>query len=224
MKEDKKNRFGFLGFVTPKFDELSLFSMSLTCVLLLLVQAPSFIGEVSICLHRTDDCINTWLVVAFLFGVPLIGFALSFRHVFTDRPKTGIEKSFMLFFAIFLNGFSGIMSGVYVLGKETNPWFMLFPVVNILNGIFLFGYLPHKTVIGELWGATQRITHNKISDKNATRAEIVFATIMIVGLFAVCHFLFELFWLQTLSVCLIFANNLCHQTSEIVLRMRQFTL
>jgi len=119
---------GMLRYVVPQYDEIALFAMSLTCALLLFAAATSENLDIHISPGEADIRLIAALLVFFS------GLVLSIYHAFTDRPKTTLEKSFMLYFAVLLNSFSGVMAGMYDLATASGL-LILFPVWNIINGV-----------------------------------------------------------------------------------------
>ncbi len=166
--------------------------MSLTCVLFLVVAAFAA-GDVEMHIYYYRGVDPRVIAVPFVF---LSGLLLSIYHAFTDRPKTPLEKSFMLFFAVLLNAFSGILAGMYDL-TTTNGWLAIFPLLNIINGIVLI--LMFRMGI---------LSDANISDRHASRSQFLLTTAAVLILFAICHYLFFLIWMQTLSICVAYATNL----------------
>src|SRR4030043_220073 len=105
-----KNKWGILHYIIPQYDEITLFSMSFTCGLLLIVGALSIKWEIRTSSSTGDDV--EILIIAVFF---IAGLVLSIYHAFAKRRKTSFEKYLMLFFAVILNGFSGILVGTYFL-------------------------------------------------------------------------------------------------------------
>jgi len=179
-----------LHYFIPQYDEIALFAMSLTCALLLAVAA--FSPNLSIQINSSRD-VDPRIIVA--IAVFLSGLVLSLYHAFTDRPKTSLEKSFMLFFAVVLNSISGILAGMYQLSTASG-WLVLFPLVNIINSAVLL--LMPRGVLSEA----------NISDQHASRNQFAVTATAVLILFSACHYLFALLWFQTLSICVAYATNL----------------
>jgi hypothetical protein len=97
------------GWLIPTYDELSLFLMAVTFILLgatnNTMREQLYNGITGI-----DDLRVYFLCVVFLGGI-----VLSLYHVFATREKTDYEKMVMLFFAVMANAGTGIISGWYVL-------------------------------------------------------------------------------------------------------------
>jgi hypothetical protein len=186
---------GALYYIIPQYDEIALFAMSLTCVLLILAAVLSGNPDVQIAIYPERDADPRIIAAAFVF---LSGLLLSLYHAFTDRPKTALEKSFMLFFAVLLNSFSGILAGMYELAA-TSGWLVMFPLLNIGNSVVLFSMYRSGT-----------LSEANISDQHASRNQFVLTAAIVLILFAVCRYMFSLIWMQTLSICVAYATNLGH--------------
>ena len=131
-----------------------------------------------------------------LILVFLSGLLLSLYHAFTNRPKTEIEKKLMVFFAVILNGFSGIWAGTHYLQTSVG-WLTVFPVLNIANGLVLIIMLRA--------GA---IDHSNIDDDNVSLGQVAVAAVTVVLVFAVCRCILNLVWAEMLSICVVYATNL----------------
>jgi hypothetical protein len=195
---------GFLHYFIPQYDEIALFAMSLTCALFIVVAAFAA--------RNMDIYINYERGVdPRIIAVPLVflsGLLLSIYHAFTDRPKTSLEKSFMLFFAVLLNAFSGILAGMYDL-SATNGWLVIFPLVNIINGVGLI-FMFRMGILSEA----------DISDRHASRSQFLLTAAVVFILFAACHYIFSLIWMQTLSICVAYATNLGRSVPLLILGER----
>jgi hypothetical protein len=176
--------------------------MGFTCGLLLIAGAFSVKWNLSNPLSSGDD-----FQVLLLIAIFLAGLVLSVYHAFTDRTKTSFEKMLMLFFAVILNGSSGIMAGTYFL-EEATGWLVIFPIMNIVNGAFLIVMLR-----------TRVLDEHNIGDENASRGQVVFAGTMIIILFTLCNYVFDLLWVQTLSICVVYSTNLNRGMQTLFLRL-----
>ncbi len=186
-----KEHYSILRYIIPQYDEITLFAMSFSCGMLLIAGAFTTKWEMKEHLYTVDDFKILMIILFFLSGL-----LLSLYHAFTDRPKTYVEKYLMLFFAVILNGFSGIFAGTYFL-VETKGWLVVFPILNIINGAVLL-----------LMFRSGELNENNISDQNVSHGQVVLAGATVVIVFAICHYLFDLIWVQTLSICVAYATNL----------------
>jgi hypothetical protein len=187
----------------PQYDELVLFTMSLTCLLLLITGALSHISEISLASVPFDPRI---LVPGVFIAIFIAGLVLSLYHAFVDRPKTEIEKSFMLFFAVLVNAFSGFMGSGYSLSTSSG-WFMVFPILNMINSVVLL-----------LMWRYGLFDESSISDQQASIGQVVLAAAMILILFYLCHFVYDFVWIKTLSVCLVYSINFIRLIESLIFK------
>ena len=111
-----KNIFqSFFPPLTPQYNEITLFLMSLTCILI----------------YST----KSWFNVTILLFAP--GIAISVFHVFSRQRILDWEKGFMLFFACFVNFVSGVAAGIFVFTNFQYGLFLIFAVCNIINCLLL---------------------------------------------------------------------------------------
>ncbi len=190
-------------FLIPRYDELVLFTMSLTCLLLMITGALSHISEISLASVPFDPQI---LVPGAFIAIFMAGLVLSLYHAFVDRPKTEIEKSLMLFFAVLVNAFSGFMGSGYSLSTSSG-WFMVFPILNMVNSIVLllmwrYGFFDESS----------------ISYQQASRGQVMLAAAMVFILFYLCHVVYKFIWIETLSVCLVYSINFIRLIESLIFR------
>jgi hypothetical protein len=193
----------------PQYDEIVLFAMSLTCLLLLISGILSHISELEIAVQGHHD--PRIIVPGIFIAIFMAGLVLSLYHAFVDRPKTETEKSLMLFFAVLVNAFSGFMGSGYSL-TTASGWFMVFPIVNMINSIVLlymwrFGLLDDSC----------------ISDQQAPRGQVLLAAAMVLILFYLCHIVYGFIWIQTLSICLVYSINFIKLIESLIYRPTPIT-
>jgi len=179
------------GWFIPIYDELSLFLMAVTLILLCAVNAPmrEWVHKMMTEFHDYRVCI---LALIFLGGL-----GLSLYHVFTTREKTLAEKYLMLFFAVLTNAGSGIIAGVYVIkNSDVRNWLIVFPIWNIVNGILLLLMLRLRI-----------IDEDCISDRDATFFEVVLSLTAVVVILILCDYVFKLYWAVTFSICIVYTTS-----------------
>jgi hypothetical protein len=188
----------------PRYDEIVLFTMSLTCLLLLITGVLSHISEIELAFPIKYD--SRILVPMIFIAIFMSGLVLSLYHAFVNRPKTEVEKSFMLFFAVLVNVFSGFIGSGYIL-STANGWFIIFPILNMINSIVLL-----------LMWRYGLFDESSISDQHAPKGQVMLATAMILILFYLCHVVYEFIWIQTLSVCLVYSINFIRLIESLIFR------
>jgi len=174
----------------PHYDELSLYLMSLSFILIFVLTPDLRSSSKHIFFSGSD------LRAAFIPFIFLLGVLLSLYHVFTSRKKADWEKFAMLCFAVMANAFSGIAAGLYML-INFNPILILFPIWNIANGVLLLIMLR-----------CELIDENNVSDEDADFPQVIAGTIIVVATFLVCRFAFQMNWAVTFSICVAYATNL----------------
>lgn len=196
MKTGKHNIF--IRLLIPRYDELALYLMSSSFVLLFLTHAKLRAG-----IHYLlfDDFELDGLIA---FGFFVVGMIFSLYHAFTTREKADWEKTAMLFFAVVVNSAGGIAAGVHML-KETRGLLMVFPLWNIVNGILLL--LMYRSEI---------VDDSCIVDDNATPLQVVVGTIVVLTSVLVCTFVFDMYWATTFSVCIAYSCNVNGVVQSIV--------
>ncbi|OGW40246.1 MAG: hypothetical protein A2X58_08485 [Nitrospirae bacterium GWC2_56_14] len=194
---------GPFRLLIPHYDELVLFTMSLTCLLLLVTGVLSHMPEIATSSRQFDPGI----FIPFIFiAIFMAGLILSLYHAFVDRPKTEIQKSFMLFFAVLINVFSGFMGSGYSL-TTANGWFIVFPIINMINSMILLFMWRYG-----------HFDESSISDQQASKGQVMLAGTMVLILFYLCHVVYEFIWIQTLSVCLVYSINFIRLIESLIFR------
>ena len=138
-----------------------------------------------------------------------MGIAFSLYHVFTSRQKTDWEKTCMLFFAVIINALAGISAGMHML-EGSHGLLSVFPIWNIMNGALLF--LMYRFDI---------IDEGSIVDDNATLLQVIVGSVVVVFAFAICTFIFDMYWAITFSICVAYASNVNGVVQSIVLGTNQ---
>jgi len=181
------------GWLVPTYDELSLFLMAATFILLIITN------------DTMQEQIGNWLTssrnirihLLLLFVVFLGGIALSLYHAFTTKEKTRPEKIVMMLFAVMANAGTGIISGWHVIKNDNvQDWQLIFPIWNIINGALLLIMLRFKIIDEEC-----------ISDRDATSIQILLGLTALVIIFILCNFVFQLYWAITFSICIVYATS-----------------
>ncbi len=190
-----------LSFIIPTYDEITLFAMGFACGLLLLT------GAFSIHWKEATSTVNEDIGLLFITAFFLSGHVLSIYQAFTDRPKTEFEKTLIIIFAVILNGFTGILAGTYML-EEATGWLMIFPILNIVNGAFLLVMLRSNAING-----------SNVSDEHAPLSHVVMTGTLVVILFIVCHYVLELLWVQTLTICVAYSTNINNNANNLISRL-----
>ncbi len=179
------------GWFIPTYDELSLFLMAATLILLYATNTPMR-EQIYYLMTKVHD--GRVFVIAVLF---LCGLCLSIYHIFTTREKTDSEKNVMLIFAVLANAGTGIVSAWYVIkSSAVHNWWLVFPVWNIVNGVLLLLMLRIRI-----------INEQCISDRDATMSQVVLGLISVLIMFTFCNYIFHLYWAVTFSICIVYTTS-----------------
>lgn len=181
-------------FLIPTYDELSLFLMAVTLIVLYLANGQ-LRNQINMLVTRTAEV--DWVLLTSLGLVVICVFGLCIYHVFTPREKTTFEKKTMLGFAIGTNVVTGAIAATYTITNAlTTDWLLVFPLWNIINGILLLCLAGLKAVDEEC-----------ISDRDATASEVIIGLIAVIVVFIFCNYVFKLHWAITFSICIIYATS-----------------
>lgn len=184
-QETIRNNWFLRNFI-PKHDEVSLYLVSLSFILLS-VFSESFQEKIlfDFVLNMEEG------TIMFLAGIVLIIY-----HAFSTRKKMRVTKKLMLFAAVTLNGWIGIYGTFHML-NNTESLLVIFPILNIISAVLLL-----------LLMFTGFITHKRVSERQARYLEIIISSILVFILFGLNQFVWGSHWAVTFSVCTIYATNI----------------
>ena len=193
---DAQNLAGPFRWLKPAYDEAVLFLMSFAALGLLVIDANlrHQIGGAFTSAFTDSKGSRAGGFLVVWAGVILGGLALSVFHVFTCKPKNAFEKTWMAAFAMATNGFAGILCGTELLDGQMH-WQAIFPIWNIVSGVVLLyqmGLTPEDVV----------------TDEPPSFVELIVGLILVSGVLFYCHFLADLKWPMTFSVCVVYATSL----------------
>jgi cation transport ATPase len=183
-------RSGRRSWLRPHYDEVTLFSMSITFVLLLMISG-TMRGDLYKLLFYRFDARVVVLAVLILAGIPF-----SIFHAFSTRQKHLGEKAAMMLFAIFVSAGTGIYAGIHMLTTSTG-WLIVFPIWNVTYGVLLL-----------LMFRMRLIDTTCISDKDATCGQVMLGLIAVLIIVICCQFFFRLHWAITFSICIAYTTSL----------------
>lgn len=175
--------------LTPRYDELTLFLMATTFLLLLFTNATLRAEADEFLFTRFDPRLLILVLLA------VAGLVLSICHVFTRRPKSSFEKFLMVLFAVCINGYGGIAAGVHILG-QSKGWLIVFPIWNIICGAWLL-----------LLFRCHAIDDSNVSDRNAALPQALIGLAALGALFTLCQYVWDCYWAITLSICVVYATS-----------------
>jgi DNA-directed RNA polymerase subunit RPC12/RpoP len=179
------------GFLVPTYDKLSLFLMAVTWILIYMVNSD-LRGPIQSYFIAQD-----WKVTIIVLSVPVTVLTIGIYQVFTKREKSDFERTWMLWFAIATNVFTGIVSAVYIIkNTEVRNWQLIFPIWNIINAAVLYLML-----------VADFIDENCIIDRQAAPAQIIIGLAATVVIVLLCNYVFKLHWAITFSICIIYTTS-----------------
>ncbi len=179
----------FYWLFVPRFSEVALFSMSLTCILLV---STNFDFNLDFTVNAMNP--GKFGIVG-AYAVFCSGLFLSIFHAFSDRKKSSFEKIFMLLFASIISGFGGIWAGAY-LWYHSEGWLRALPVWNIISGYILLASVRDTNSIDQ-----------RISDENASLAEVGLSALVTILIFSISQYFFNLHWAATFAITVAYATN-----------------
>jgi len=182
----------------PRYDELTLFALSLTFLLLLAINPNIKTDLPNTILRVPDGRIHLILVVA------AVGMAFSLFGIFVRCPKPDLIKWPMLVFAVVVTAGTGIYAG-YVTLQNSRGWLMVFPAWNIINGALLLLLFRAGVLDADC-----------ILDRAAKFSQVVLTVICVGILLALCQYAFKLHWAITYSVCIGYTMSLHHGIADIL--------
>ncbi|MFC1824849.1 hypothetical protein ACFL9T_19240 [Thermodesulfobacteriota bacterium] len=205
MKRKFKKLQEFFSFLfIPNYDELSLFTTSYVCILLILVKNPPNSWNFEELTFSIEGFKTIFIFIPFIAGM-----LLCIYHAFSKRKKTSFEKLLMIFFAAIINGFSGIWGGTYMILNSEEWAFYIFPIWNITSGFLLLAML-RGPAIGE----------ECISDENVAFSQVFVGTIIVSGIFYLGYSVFDLNWAVTFSICVAWSTNVNSAFDSLIFKER----
>ena len=190
------------SFLTPRYDDLTLFALSLSFLLLWGIDADLRRDLARIFVERWSGDITIWLITA------VIGMVLSLVNVFLQRDKSDLEKYTMLVFAVVVTAGTGLYAG-WIMLHQSKGWLLIFPAWNILNGgllllLFRLGIVDTDCIV----------------DEPAGFAEVVITAFCVPVLLTVCHYWLELHWTITFSIAVAYTLSLHNGLRDVFGRRR----
>jgi hypothetical protein len=236
---DKHPRMKFYrfmqSFLDVSFDELSIFIMSSSFLLLFCISKVLrqdiyklfryFHREVASSGSDREVATNTALLVILSVVTLLpfiIGLFVSIYNVFTDREKGPWTKYFMVSFAWLMSLIGGFACGFHMLVQAyiADIWFLtIFPLINLANTILLlikfhvrFGH--HRKTPSSLYMTIDE----SIKDDDTTVPEVMVASAVSVFVILITTFAFGFHWSVAFSICTVYAINFCKYWNKLLHR------
>ncbi len=183
--------------LVPRYDELTLFAMSVAFLLLLWINP-----EMRRNLSQAKLFVRDGRIILFIF-LAALGMAFSLFGIFFKRPKPEVVKWPMLIFAVAVTAGTGIYAG-YVAIKDTHSWLIVFPAWNIVNGLLLLFLLRAGLIAPDC-----------IIDGAAKLSQLVITVLTVGLLLGLCQYVFELHWAISYSICIGYTMGLHHAITDL---------
>ena len=186
--EDDRNIFE-RTFI-PIFDEVSLFIMGLSFLILFSLDPALKDGVFSLVLDGDPRSVLAGVVYAF-------GLALSIYHFFTKKEKSDFDKVALLCFAIFTNASAGWIAGSISYDNSTGIM-ALFPAWNMLTAALLL-----------IFWRFEIINESHISDEDAGNLlELVISVAAVILILFITRSVLNFHWAESYSICVVYATNI----------------
>ncbi len=181
------------SFLIPRYDDVTLFALSLSFVLLWLMDPDLQRDLIRL---FTSPLARDEVMVVLVVGTftATAGLLLSLINVFLRREKSGLEKIAMLVFAVLVTAGTGLYAG-WTLLWQSKGWLLFFPIWNILNAYLLI--LSSMMAVGP----------ECITDEPASFAQLVITAACVPALLAVCEY-YGLHWAVTFSIVVAYTMSL----------------
>ena len=99
----------------------------------------------------------------------------------------------MAWFAIIVNGGTGLFSGFQML-IGVKDFYLIFPIINILSAFYFLvirvGADPNRS----------------INDENAKLQDVIVGSAALIVIFIICQFYLQLAWAMTFSICISYST------------------
>lgn len=175
----------------PRYDESSLFLLSLSVILVFAGYVETPVSFLAIFIKYPKAAVG--------FGFLAWGLYLSLYHAFSSKKKTESHKSAMAFFGIIINVYTAFALGDYMLKNSAavSSYLSILSFWHIANA-FYFLILLRMEIIGAA----------NISDRDAEWWEVVIGSIAVSGIFFVSRYSLQNYWAVTFSLCVGYASTL----------------
>lgn len=195
--QDRANIRQAISPALPRYDELTLFTLSTTFLLLLAISPAMQKDLPKVAMLLRDGRISL------LVGAAAVGMVFSLFGIFFPFPKPELVKWPMLAFAVVVTAGTGLYTG-YVTFTTTPRWLIVFPAWNIINAVMLL------TLFGQgLPGP------NCILDRRAKFWQVVLTLVCVGLLLGACEYGFRLHWAITYSICVGYTMSLHHAITDV---------
>jgi hypothetical protein len=179
-------------FIVPYYNELTFYLMSVTLLLLIFTnihfEIPHFNARPTI--SRTRYQLFNFVVIF------IIGLLLPIFHVFVKRKKSELTIFLIQTFSVIINTIVCLYSFGHVY-NTTKDWFYIFPMWN-----FIYACVLPIMIHYDLINVDQAFV------KEASLKEVFVSSLVLVIVFYLCQYVYDIYWGLTFSICIICSTNL----------------
>lgn len=186
------------GHLVPQHNELSLYLIGASMVVLLMVD-PVMRRELGAAIQER----NMLSIVPFCLIFFGQGLLFTFIHLFTHSRKNAYEIFCMVFFAIFVNAVAGIAACLHIFAVDCFRPLLIFPIWNMIGSLLLLA----SVFIAMLGGGDVQHLEVTVGEEDATPRQLVLGSVILALLIGLCQWAFGLHWAITLSICVIHASH-----------------
>lgn len=177
-------------WLAPRYDEVTLFVMSVSFVLLLATDQT--LRSTAFAVVRQIEDIRELIVPALFLG----GLVLSVYHAWAKRRKSDLEQTIMLFFAVGLHFGASLVASAHLLENPSGGVHWIFPTWNVVSWMLLV----------LLWRFDVLNATDSIGRDNAGRYQILIAIGLTLGLILFGKYVADYHWTMTLSMTVALAS------------------
>jgi DNA-directed RNA polymerase subunit RPC12/RpoP len=190
----------------PHYDSLTLFALSSTFIILLLLKPDVKPPPMSHIVAKPLGNVVLALARHLSVLIPLagVGMVLSLVGVFYQKPKPMEVKWLMLCFAVMVTAGTGIYAGYVALMTVSQRWLIVFPAWNILSAaipllLFRAGLLDTDVIL----------------DTQTRFWQVIVTLTVTIVLLVVCLYIFKMHWAVTYSICVSYTMSLNHAIMKV---------
>lgn len=191
----------------PHYDSLTLFALSSTFIILLLLKPDVKPPPMSHVVAKPLGNVVWALARHLSILIPLagVGMVLSLVGVFYQKPKPMEVKWLMLCFAVMVTAGTGIYAGYIALMTVSQRWLIVFPAWNVLSAaipllLFRVGLLDTDVIL----------------DTQTRFWQVIVTLAVTTVLLVMCLYVFKMHWAVAYSICVSYTMSLNHAITKVL--------
>ncbi len=184
------------AWFVPTYDQLSLFLMSITFIILAIINT-TLQKDIFKIIMISFGFGEASVYIIFLLLMCLAGMCLSLYHMFANKEAGDTEKKLMVTFAAVINAVTSILASYYIIRSEkTSGILLIFPILNLINAALIILMLYLKI-----------INRNCIIKRNVSFFRAGFSLILSIIILLLCEYIFKIYWAITFSICMAYVTS-----------------